>query len=63
MNVAKEAMLYEKLPDGRARCDLCAHHCVIADGKKGICRVRENRGGNWVRTLPGTSAVSSPPTR
>ncbi len=41
----KEALLYEKLPDGKVRCGLCAHHCVIANGKKGICRVRENRGG------------------
>ncbi len=41
----KEAMLYEKLPDNKVRCGLCAHRCLIADGKRGICRVRENRGG------------------
>jgi pyruvate formate lyase activating enzyme len=41
----QEAMLYEKLARNRVRCNLCAHHCVIADGKRGICRVRENRGG------------------
>ncbi|MBN2563762.1 MAG: AmmeMemoRadiSam system radical SAM enzyme [Phycisphaerae bacterium] len=41
----REAMLYTKLPGGRVRCELCAHRCVIADGKQGICRVRENRGG------------------
>jgi len=41
----KEAMLYEKLSDNKVRCNLCAHHCVIADGKRGICLVRENRGG------------------
>jgi pyruvate formate lyase activating enzyme len=40
-----EAMLYEKIARDRVRCHLCAHHCVIADGKKGVCRVRENRGG------------------
>jgi pyruvate formate lyase activating enzyme len=27
------------------QCSLCPHRCVIADGKRGICRVRENRGG------------------
>ena len=39
----KEAMLYEKLGDGRVRCGVCPHHCVIAEGKRGICAVRENR--------------------
>jgi pyruvate formate lyase activating enzyme len=41
----KEAMLYEKMADGRVRCALCAHRCVIAPGAQGICRVRENEGG------------------
>ena len=26
------------------RCNLCPHGCIIVDGKRGICRVRENRG-------------------
>lgn len=41
----KEAMLYEKLPDQRVRCRLCAHYCTIADGHKGLCQVRENHAG------------------
>lgn len=41
----REAMLYQKLESGRVRCNLCAHRCTIAEGKKGICWVRENRGG------------------
>lgn len=41
----REAMLYEKLDRDRVRCHLCAHRCVIGDGKKGVCHVRENRGG------------------
>jgi pyruvate formate lyase activating enzyme len=41
----KEALLYEKLEDSRVHCYLCAHHCRIADGKRGICQVRENHGG------------------
>jgi len=40
-----EAMLYEKIAGTRVRCHLCAHHCVISEGKKGVCRVRENRRG------------------
>ncbi len=41
----KEALLYEKLPNKDVRCHLCAHHCLISEGKRGICRVRENRNG------------------
>jgi pyruvate formate lyase activating enzyme len=41
----KEAMLYEKLSGQRVKCSLCNHRCLIGEGKKGICAVRENRGG------------------
>jgi pyruvate formate lyase activating enzyme len=41
----KEALLYEKLPEQRVKCNLCNHRCLIGEGKKGICAVRENRGG------------------
>ena len=41
----KEAMLYEKLSESRVRCNLCAHRCVILEGRHGICQVRENRNG------------------
>lgn len=41
----KEVYLYEKLDDKSLRCQTCAHYCVISPGAKGICRVRENRGG------------------
>jgi len=41
----KEALFYEKLDNHAVQCHLCAHHCVIAREKRGICGVRENRGG------------------
>jgi len=41
----KEARLYEKLEDAAVRCATCAHRCVIQDGKRGICGVRENWKG------------------
>ena len=41
----EEAMWYRTLSDGRVGCGLCNHRCVIADSKRGICGVRENRGG------------------
>ena len=42
---AREARLYEKQAEGKVRCHLCAHRCVIPEGKPGICQVRENRSG------------------
>jgi len=49
----KEALLYEKLEDGRVRCQLCAHRCLIASGKRGICQVRENREGTLYSLVYG----------
>ncbi|MBN1548367.1 MAG: AmmeMemoRadiSam system radical SAM enzyme [Syntrophaceae bacterium] len=43
--MTKEAFLYEKVGDGKLQCGLCQHHCKIAPGKRGVCGVRENRGG------------------
>ncbi|MCJ7786843.1 AmmeMemoRadiSam system radical SAM enzyme, partial [Patescibacteria group bacterium] len=41
----KEAYLYKKLKDKKLQCQNCAHYCVIAPGKRGICGVRENIDG------------------
>lgn len=40
----KEAMFY-KAKAGNVQCRLCARNCVIADGKRGFCGVRENKNG------------------
>ncbi|MEJ2211331.1 MAG: AmmeMemoRadiSam system radical SAM enzyme [Anaerolineae bacterium] len=56
----QEALLYEKLDGDRVRCYLCAHRCLIAPGKKGVCLVRENRAGTLqtlVYGLPLSQAV------
>ncbi len=42
---AMEALLYDKLEKQAVRCRLCNHRCAIKDGRRGICGVRENRGG------------------
>jgi pyruvate formate lyase activating enzyme len=49
----KEAYLYEKLEDRKVRCYLCNHRCLIKDGLKGICGVRENRGGTLFSLVYG----------
>ncbi|HNR39923.1 MAG TPA: AmmeMemoRadiSam system radical SAM enzyme [Acidobacteriota bacterium] len=40
-----EAQLYERRDAGAVRCLLCSHYCVIGEGRRGICGVRECRGG------------------
>jgi len=41
----KEAYLYDKQSGAKVRCFLCSHRCLIADGKRGVCCVRENKEG------------------
>jgi pyruvate formate lyase activating enzyme len=45
MESATEASLYEKAEGERVNCHLCAFRCRITPGKRGVCGVRENRGG------------------
>lgn len=40
-----EAYLYEPLEDNKVRCNLCSHRCVIKEGSRGLCSVRENQAG------------------
>ena len=35
------------------QCNLCPHRCIIADGERGHCRVRENRGGRLYSVVYG----------
>ena len=39
------------------RCGLCPHRCRIAEGKAGICGVRENRGGTLFAATYGKVAA------
>ncbi|MFC1657902.1 AmmeMemoRadiSam system radical SAM enzyme [Candidatus Omnitrophota bacterium] len=41
----KEAYFYQKLDNKIVNCRLCPKLCVIRPGKRGFCRVRENRDG------------------
>ena len=54
-----EAMLYSQLEDNRVHCRLCQHFCQIADGKRGLCGVRENRSGQLYSLVYGRSVATN----
>ena len=37
--------LHEKHADGALTCYACGHRCLIKPGRRGICKVRYNEGG------------------
>ena len=49
----KEACLYQKLENEKVRCLLCNHRCLIKNGGRGICGVRENRAGTLISLVYG----------
>jgi len=49
----KEARFYEKLTGKTVQCKLCPRGCVVADGERGHCRIRENRGGTYYTLVHG----------
>lgn len=49
----QEARLWESLDEQKVHCHLCAHECQIDPGKRGICRVRENRDGTLYSLVYG----------
>jgi pyruvate formate lyase activating enzyme len=55
----KEAMFYEELEEKMVHCFLCSHHCKIAEGKRGICNVRENIGGTLYSLVYGKLIASA----
>jgi pyruvate formate lyase activating enzyme len=40
-----DAYFFERLEEIKVRCNLCSHRCVIKEGRRGICGVRENESG------------------
>jgi pyruvate formate lyase activating enzyme len=43
--LSREAILYEKLPEGKVRCTACARYCEIGKGQIGLCGIRANTEG------------------
>ncbi len=58
----KEALYYRSFGKSSAKCLLCPHECTIAEGKTGICRVRENIEGKlYTNTYEMISSLAIDP--
>jgi pyruvate formate lyase activating enzyme len=63
--LTREARFWKPLAPGKAgqgasvQCRLCSHFCVIADGGRGICAVRQNRAGTLHTLVYGLPAAIS----
>lgn len=44
---------FTPLERGEIQCELCPHRCRVAKGKRGLCRVRENRDGKYYSLVYG----------
>jgi len=53
-----EARFWQKLEYDRVQCSLCVHNCIVPTGERGICRVRENRGGRLYTLVYGLLAAT-----
>ncbi|MFC1868823.1 AmmeMemoRadiSam system radical SAM enzyme [Thermodesulfobacteriota bacterium] len=44
---------FTALEGKKIRCELCPRRCVVNEGKRGFCRVRENRDGKYYSLVYG----------
>jgi len=51
--IMKEAYLYKKLKNKKVQCSTCSHYCIIEEGKKGVCGVKENKTGKLYSLVYG----------
>ncbi|MBU4191160.1 MAG: AmmeMemoRadiSam system radical SAM enzyme, partial [Proteobacteria bacterium] len=52
-----EARLWKRLKGDTVQCRLCSHFCVIGQGERGLCGVRENREGTLMALNYGRIAA------
>ncbi|MFB0521624.1 MAG: AmmeMemoRadiSam system radical SAM enzyme [Desulfatiglandales bacterium] len=48
---------YTSLDGGEIQCELCPRRCRVPKGKRGFCRVRENRAGKYYSLVYGNPSV------
>ena len=44
---------FETLENGKIRCLLCRHHCILKEGQAGICGININRNGELINLTYG----------
>ena len=48
-----EAKFWKVLAGGRVQCELCPNNCILSEGQRGLCKVRENRNGKLYSLVYG----------
>jgi len=51
---------FTPLEGGEIQCELCPHRCRVSKGKRGLCRVRENRDGKYYSLVYGNPCAIHP---
>ncbi|MCX7933636.1 MAG: AmmeMemoRadiSam system radical SAM enzyme [Planctomycetota bacterium] len=51
--MAPAAAYYARLPEKRVQCLLCPRQCTLAEGQRGNCLARQNRGGEMIALTYG----------
>jgi len=59
--LTRPAELLEQLEDDAVRCLACAHRCLVKPGRRGICKVRFNRGGTLMAPWGYVAALQMDP--
>ncbi|MGQ9653440.1 MAG: AmmeMemoRadiSam system radical SAM enzyme [Thermodesulfobacteriota bacterium] len=54
---ARRSPFSSRMEGGAVRCELCPRRCRLAKGKRGPCRVRENRDGDLFTLVYGNPCV------
>ncbi|MBI9010391.1 MAG: AmmeMemoRadiSam system radical SAM enzyme [Tenericutes bacterium] len=54
-----KAILYEVVAEDTVKCSVCSHYCLIKNGKRGLCGVRENVDGELIALNYGLSIATS----
>ena len=52
----KEAQYYLKMDQKKVQCQLCFRNCIISQGDRGYCEVRENKDGKLYSLVYGKAA-------
>lgn len=49
---------FNSLANQKIQCQLCPRHCLVANGQRGFCGVRENRGGQYFSLVYGNPCAA-----